>query len=117
MKKKQKPYPPTPELDKMKAVQEKSQAVGEFLDVFLRERGYTLCTFRKAGNNGEPFRRWKKGVKTATLDGCLTSSREPTLADVYNRDAEDNPSRESWPDEYLPANQNIEKTAGGVFRD
>lgn len=38
-----KPYPPTPELNKMKAVQVKSQAIGEFLDLFCREKGYVLC--------------------------------------------------------------------------
>jgi hypothetical protein len=36
-------YPPTPELDKMKAVHEKSQAIGEFIDVFLSEKHIVLC--------------------------------------------------------------------------
>jgi hypothetical protein len=35
-------YPPTPELDKMKSVNEKSQAIGEFLDLFLPEKGIRL---------------------------------------------------------------------------
>lgn len=34
--------PKTPELNKMHAVKEKSQAIGEFLDVFLREKGVQL---------------------------------------------------------------------------
>lgn len=35
-------YPPSPELNKMLAVREKSQAIGEFLDVFLCEKGVQL---------------------------------------------------------------------------
>ena len=34
-----KAYPKTPELDKMKAVKEKSQAIGEFIDIFLTDKG------------------------------------------------------------------------------
>lgn len=37
---KTKPYPKTPELDKMKAVQEKSQAIGAFLDQLSSEGIY-----------------------------------------------------------------------------
>ena len=37
-----KAYPKTPELDKMKAVQEKSQAIGEFVDIFLAEKGFYI---------------------------------------------------------------------------
>lgn len=36
------PRPPTPELDKMKAVHEKSQAIGEFIEEFLAEKGYSI---------------------------------------------------------------------------
>jgi hypothetical protein len=39
---KTKPYPATPELDKMKAVREQSQAIGEFIDIFLSEKGVQL---------------------------------------------------------------------------
>jgi hypothetical protein len=37
-----KPYPPTPELDKMKSVKDKSQVIGEFVDIFLAEKGIQL---------------------------------------------------------------------------
>jgi hypothetical protein len=37
------PEPETPELDKAKAVREKSQAIGEFLDWLLNERGFIIC--------------------------------------------------------------------------
>lgn len=36
-------YPPTPELDKMLAVKDKSQVIGEFLD-WLRNEGVLLTT-------------------------------------------------------------------------
>lgn len=35
-------YPKTPELEKMKQVQEKSQAIGEFIDIFLAEKGFSI---------------------------------------------------------------------------
>ncbi len=35
-------YPPTPELDKLKAVAPFSQKIGEFLDIFLAEKGIQL---------------------------------------------------------------------------
>ena len=35
-------YPPTPELDRMRAVKDDSQVIGQFLDS-LSERGLTLC--------------------------------------------------------------------------
>lgn len=34
--------PPTPMLDKMRAVRERSQAIGEFLE-WLQGKGYILC--------------------------------------------------------------------------
>lgn len=46
---KTKTYPPTPELDKMKALTEKSQAIGEFIDLFLAEKGMILCHETEVG--------------------------------------------------------------------
>jgi len=37
-----KEYPPTPELDKLDAIKEKSQVIGEFLEEFLQSKGYTI---------------------------------------------------------------------------
>lgn len=110
-----KPYPPTPELDKMRAVTAKSQAIGEFLDMFCAEQGLTLCTFREAGDNGESPRRWKAGVKLAKLDKKRVSERNPNLMDVFNGDAENNPDYEEWPDQYLPACKSIEKLLAQYF--
>lgn len=39
----------------MKAVQSKSQAIGEFLDLFCREKGYSLCEL--VGDQYEPVSR------------------------------------------------------------
>lgn len=100
----------------MKSVQSKSQAVGEFLDLFCAEKGLTLCTFRAAGNNGESPRRWKAGVKVAKRDGRIIASRKPNVVDVFNGDAEDNPDYEEWPDQYLPCNQSIEKLLAECFK-
>lgn len=46
------PYPPTPTLNKMQRVKERSQAIGEFLDIFCRRKGYVLC--KDYGNHYAP---------------------------------------------------------------
>lgn len=38
-----KPYPPTPELDKMKDVQPQSQIIGQFLDWLFHEKHRTIA--------------------------------------------------------------------------
>lgn len=110
-----KPYPPTPELDKMHAVKDKSQVLGEFLDIFLNEKGITLCTMVKAGDNGEPKYRWKKGVKKAKLDGLKTKDREPSFKDVFNKDAEHNPDYVVWSEGYAPIHTSVEKLLAEFF--
>jgi hypothetical protein len=72
-----------PEHEKLRAVSEDSQAIGEFLDY----GGYTLCKFREAGNNGEPRYLWIEGYE---------KDREPTWDDYVSNRAEDNPDYESW---------------------
>lgn len=64
----------------MHAVKDKSQVLGEFLDIFLNEKGITLCTMVKAGDNGEPKYRWKVGGSFGFMlhdsqigDGCILS--------------------------------------------
>ncbi len=110
---KQKPYPPTPELNKMKAVHEKSQAIGEFLDIFLSERKMELCTYQTAGNNGKPKYRWKDGVTKSKLN--VSVDREPRFEDVFNQDAENNPEYESWAEGYVPVHARIEKLLAEFF--
>lgn len=110
-----KPYPPTPELDKMKAVQSHSQAIGEFLDIYCNEKGYELCQFRKAGDNGMPYRIWKTGVKNAILDGASTEDRKPRAGDVLNGDAILNPEYCEWPDGYIPLRKPLQKLLAEAF--
>lgn len=38
-------YPPTPELDKMLAVKDQSQTIGEFLDWLTEVKGYVLAEY------------------------------------------------------------------------
>lgn len=115
MKATETPYPPTPELDKMKAVQSKSQAIGEFLDLFCGERGLALCTFRKAGDNGEPYYVWKDGVSICKRNRKPVAGQSPKVTDVMNGDADRNPEYEEWPDQYLPVNKSIEKLLAEYF--
>lgn len=108
-------YPKTPELNKLQSVKAKSQVIGEFLDIYLREKGIVLCTFREAGNNGAEHYRWKDGVIKAKLDGAKVGSRKPNGSDYFNGDAAINPEREDWPDEYLPITKSIEKLLAEYF--
>jgi hypothetical protein len=41
--------PPTPELDKIRAVQERSQSIGEFLDWLYCEKHLSLCRTHEHG--------------------------------------------------------------------
>ena len=43
------PYPPTPELDKMKAVRERSQSIGEFLEWLGEEKKWSICASHHHG--------------------------------------------------------------------
>lgn len=45
--------PRYPEHEKLKAVRDRSQAVGEFLE-WLFGQGYAICRWRAAGDNGQP---------------------------------------------------------------
>lgn len=106
--------PPTPELDKMHTVKEKSQAIGEFLE-WLNERGIHLCKWRDKGDNGQPRFVWKDGVKIAKKDKCPVSEREPDHIDEWNNDAKRNPEYESWPGGYVADHTSIEKRLAEYF--
>jgi hypothetical protein len=110
-----KEMPPTPELDKMSAVREQSQAIGEFLDWLTGEKGLSLCRQQVSGNNGKPQIRWKAGVRKCKQYRASIRSREPDRNDLYNGDAELNPEHEHWPSGFFPANENIEKLLAEFF--
>lgn len=115
MSAKSKAYPPTPELDKMHAVVQKSQAIGEFIDVFLTEKGIELCKYQKSGNNGKPQYRWKEGVKVRKLNKRPIGDSEPCFEDVFNLDAEHNPEYEKWTEGYFAIHTNIQTLLAEFF--
>jgi hypothetical protein len=88
--------PATPECDKLRAIKDQSQTIGEFLEEFLPEQGLTLCKHRDAGDNGKPKYVWKEGAP-------IESENEPDRIDYLNDDAERNPEYEEWPEGYYPA--------------
>jgi inorganic triphosphatase YgiF len=61
--------PPTPMLDRMKAVRERSQAIGEFLER-LQSRGYVLC-------------RWAEGRQAEIPWLPAAESVEELLAEYF----------------------------------
>jgi len=79
---KEKPYPATPELNKLKAVHERSQACGEFLEWLNQEKKVVLAQFHRhtdgcydMGLTPEQFRKeyagkTKAGLFTATKSLC-----------------------------------------------
>lgn len=75
--------PSYPEHEKLSAVQDQSQTIGEFLDF----SGYHLCRIVRAGNNGEP--------RYSNPDGSDPS-------DVGGMRREHNPAFEEWGDHYQP---------------
>lgn len=115
MTKKQSEYPPTPELDKMKNIAPISQKLGEFLDLFLPEKGLELCRYQESGDNGKPKYRWKDGVKITKLDGRSVTDRDPAWKDKFNLDAEDNPEYESWNEGYFSSHSSIQKLLAEFF--
>lgn len=108
-------YPKTPELDKINAVKVQSQAIGEFLDIFCRRKGYTLCSHREEGNNGKPRYVWCAGVKKAKLDGQKPTDRKPGRFDYINNDAFRNPEFDDWLEGYYPASASVEKLLAEHF--
>jgi hypothetical protein len=80
-----------PEHEKLLAIAEQSQAVGEFLEM----GGYTLCTYREAGDNGEPRFVWPDGSPA-------------TRQDYIFGEATMNPARDEWSEGYVPTMKNVQ---------
>lgn len=88
-----------PEHEKLHAVAEQSQAMGEFLDL----GPYTLCEFVKAGSNKEPLYVWTpKWADPAYRRKRGKRYKHPRFIDFLNGHAETNPDHESWGDHYRP---------------
>lgn len=75
--------PRFPEHEKLRAVREKSQAIGEFLDT----SGYVLCKRRYEGDNGRPRYVWKAGRE---------KDWPPRRSDYIDGRAEHNPDFDEW---------------------
>ena len=71
-----KEYPKTPELDKMKLVIEKSQAVGEFVDVFLGEKGFSIGKPHKHDKNCQGWDAERSRYKPCENDRCSFQTDE-----------------------------------------
>jgi hypothetical protein len=104
-----------PEHDKLRAIKDKSQAVGEFLEWLRDTKGLTICRRLEAETNGKPPYVWKPGVTTARRDRKPTAGRNPTGFDKFNGDAEDNPDFREWFEGYHPEPTNTEKLLAEFF--
>jgi hypothetical protein len=82
---------PHPEHTKLRAIKNESQAIGAFLEWLREEKRIAFCTYREAGDNGEPAAIWKPGYE---------KPERPGLVDRICGRAEENPDYESWPAGY-----------------
>ena len=96
-----------PEHEKLRAVSDESQAIGEFLDVGLGRMGLSLAEIRPAGNNGKQQFRWKGSGRHP--------ARYATWDDYIDGKAETNPDYESWGESYVPASRSIQAILAGYF--
>jgi hypothetical protein len=99
---------PYPEHTRLKAIAEQSQAIGEFIEF----GGYTLCTFREEGNNGQPQYVW---TKRALKANPKREDFEPRLHDFIDGRATHNPDYESWGEGYVPVMKPIQKILAEHF--
>jgi hypothetical protein len=110
--------PATPELEKMRAVHDQSQAIGEFIEEFLRPNGMEICRFVEKGKNNEPKYVWNEGVSATTirrLDRRPIGNRTPDVRDELNKQAFENPLFEVWSSHYEPVHERTEKLLAQFF--
>lgn len=93
--------PATPELDKMLAVRERAQPIGDFLE-WLQAQGYSICKWRDEGDNGEPRRR------TATPEELEEIKQNEGWSYYRNaaRQGIPNEAYESWGDGFVYEHRN-----------
>lgn len=100
-----------PEHDRLLAVSDESQVIGEFLDTF----DGSLCRWREEGNSGAAVYEWADGVKVATRDGKPSKGRKPTHVDYLNGDARHNPDYCEWEGSFVPVPGTINQILAGHF--
>lgn len=93
-----------PEHDRLMAVKAESQAIGEFIE----HAGYTLCTHREAGSNGEPEYLWKEGHG----DGV---DEPPNMHDFLRDRAVENPAWDAWGSGYVAVGKPINAILADYF--
>lgn len=91
-----------PENEKMSAVKDESQAIGEFVEF----GGYTLCKWREPGNNGLPQYVWNTGRE---------KDRPPTWDDYLANRAFENPDYESWGGAFEAVGEPIQSVLARYF--
>jgi hypothetical protein len=91
-----------PEHEKLRAVSDASQAIGEFIET----GGFTLGEFREAGNNGEPRYVWEEGREI---------DRAPNGNDYLRSHADHNPAYESWRGELIPVGKSLTQILADYF--
>lgn len=69
-------YPETPELNKMKSVQTQSQAIGDFLDRFLTEKGIRLGRPHEHGPSCRGWDSERDRYRPSGDDRCSFNSGE-----------------------------------------
>lgn len=95
-----------PEHDKLMAVKDESQALGEFLDVGLRQLGLVLCKQVPSGSNGEAYYVWRKGHERPV---------PPDMAAYLDGRAKINLFHESWGAQYVASSEPIQQLLARYF--
>lgn len=98
-----------PEHDRLRAVADESQAIGEFL-VF---GGYTLCKVREEGDNGEPRYIWTDLGQQLRREP--EADQHPTAYDCDCGYAERNPAYDSWGSGFEAVGQSIQQILADYF--
>jgi hypothetical protein len=98
-----------PEHEKLSAISELSQAIGEFIET----SPYTLCTLREAGDNGEQPYVWQRDEEWRRDRGI--KRRHPLRSDYLRGWADTNPAFESWRTEFVPVGRPINELLADYF--
>jgi hypothetical protein len=92
-----------PEHDKLSAIQDESQLIGEFIET----GGYILARYREAGDNGQPPYVWHPRRRKAEA---------PTMSDYIDGLAMRNPDYESWGESLAPVGLPITQILADYFK-
>jgi hypothetical protein len=91
-----------PEHDKLTAIKDESQSIGEFIET----SGYILAQYREAGDNGQPPYVWRPWAD---------KEEAPTVNDYADGRAKHNPAYESWGEHLVPVGLPITQILAAYF--